>query len=53
MATRIRQRTVGASHVVAALHREAFPEAASGVGYAGQEDEGDEEGLHKEVKSEK
>ena len=53
MATRICQRTVGASHVIAALHREAFPKAASGVSYAGQKDEGDEEGLHVEVKSEK
>jgi hypothetical protein len=53
MATRICQRTVGTAHIVAALRGEAFPKAASGVSYAGQKDEGDEEGLHVEVKSEK
>jgi len=53
MATRICQRTVGTAHIVAALRGEAFPKAASGVSYAGQKDEGDEKGLHEEVKSER
>ena len=42
------QRTTSAPHIITALRREALPEAAGGVGYAGQEDESNEEGLEHE-----
>ncbi len=42
------QRTPSAVHIIAALQREALPEAAGSVGDAGHEDEGDEERLEHE-----
>ena len=44
--TGVGQRTAGTACVVLALLREALPQAAGGVGDAGQEDEEDENGLH-------
>ena len=41
------QGAAGAAHVVLALRSEALPQAAGGVGDAGQEDESDENLLHK------